>query len=202
MKAERITWKSTYCRVVEKFENGTEYRVMFSDLPAYLRKIWRKEADGICFGKELKNPRIEMQAVLLPDGSLHDVEFQYYFDDYVYFDLKEKDKDIICNLFTEICREKGHKCPDAYNPETGDFIGDWEWEKLAAQMEETNPKGNIKSKQDVIKALKICSLGDKKREHNCSCEACPYRKYAYNESEYKGTNCDEELMKDVLEYLI
>lgn len=57
-----------------------------------------------------------------------------------------------------------------------------------------------KSKDDVIKALKICSLGDKKEEHNYSCDECPYKEYAFNEPEYKGTNCDEEMMKDVLEY--
>lgn len=58
-----------------------------------------------------------------------------------------------------------------------------------------------KSKNDVIKALKICSLGDKKAEYNCSCDECPYLNYAYGNSEYKGTNCDEEMMKDALEYL-
>lgn len=54
-----------------------------------------------------------------------------------------------------------------------------------------------KSKDEVIKALKICSLGDKKKQYNCSCDEW----YAFNESEYKGTNCDEEMMKDALEYL-
>ena len=47
-----------------------------------------------------------------------------------------------------------------------------------------------KSKDEVIKA-----------KHNLSCDECPYRKYAFNESEYKGTNCDEEMLKDALEYL-
>ena len=27
-----------------------------------------------------------------------------------------------------------------------------------------------KSKDEVIKALKICSLGDKKKQYNCSCD--------------------------------
>lgn len=58
-----------------------------------------------------------------------------------------------------------------------------------------------KSKDEVIKALKICSLGDDKAKHNLSCDECPYRKYAFNKSEYKGTNCDEEMLKDALEYL-
>lgn len=58
-----------------------------------------------------------------------------------------------------------------------------------------------KSREDVIKALNICSLGDKKAEHNCSCKDCPYEVYAYKMPEYKGTNCDEEMMKDALELL-
>lgn len=57
-----------------------------------------------------------------------------------------------------------------------------------------------KSKEDVIKALKICSLGDKKFKHNCSCSDCPYKQYAYGAPAYKGTNCNEEMMKDALEY--
>ena len=57
-----------------------------------------------------------------------------------------------------------------------------------------------KSKEDVINPLKICSLGDRKHESGFSCSECPYEKYAYNMPEYKGTNCDEEMMKDALEY--
>lgn len=57
-----------------------------------------------------------------------------------------------------------------------------------------------KLKKDIIKALKICSLGDKKHELGYSCDECPYEKYAYKMPEYKGTNCDEELMKDILKY--
>ena len=57
-----------------------------------------------------------------------------------------------------------------------------------------------KSKDDVIKALKICSLGDKKFMHNCSCSDCPYKQYTYGAPAYKGTNCNEEMMKDALEY--
>jgi len=58
-----------------------------------------------------------------------------------------------------------------------------------------------KSKEDCIRALKICSLGNRKKEHNVSCNECPYMTYAYTEEGYKGTNCDEEMMKDILEYL-
>ena len=59
----------------------------------------------------------------------------------------------------------------------------------------------VKSKKDAIKGLKICSLGDKKHEFNCSCNDCPYKNFAYNMPEYRGTNCDEEMMMDLLEYL-
>lgn len=58
-----------------------------------------------------------------------------------------------------------------------------------------------KSKANIIKALRICSLGDKKEEYDCSCDDCPYKDYAFEEPEYKGTNCDEEMMKDALKYL-
>lgn len=55
------------------------------------------------------------------------------------------------------------------------------------------------TKNDVITALKICSSSD---ENGClDCEECPYKNYSWGGTLYKGTNCDEELMKDVLEYL-
>lgn len=58
-----------------------------------------------------------------------------------------------------------------------------------------------KSRSDALKALEICSLGDKKQEHGYSCDDCAYAEYAYGTQGYRGTNCDEELMKDALEYL-
>jgi hypothetical protein len=60
----------------------------------------------------------------------------------------------------------------------------------------------IKSKEECIKALRICSLGDRKQDNGASCEECPYKSYAHNEENYRGTNCDEEMMKDALEYLL
>lgn len=57
-----------------------------------------------------------------------------------------------------------------------------------------------KPKDDVIKALKICSSLDD-NEENEDCEECPYKDFALGESAYKGTNCDDELMKDAIEYL-
>jgi hypothetical protein len=60
----------------------------------------------------------------------------------------------------------------------------------------------IKSKKECIKALRICSLGDKKQDNGVSCEDCPYKSYSYKGKNYQGTNCDEEMMKDALEYLL
>lgn len=54
----------------------------------------------------------------------------------------------------------------------------------------------IKSKEECMEGLRMCSMGDDK-----DCDACPYGEYAYYGKEYKGTNCDEEMMKDALEYL-
>lgn len=53
-----------------------------------------------------------------------------------------------------------------------------------------------KSKEDVKKALRICALGGKNREHGFSCSDCPYRSEAN-----KGTNCSEEMIKDLFYYL-
>ena len=56
-----------------------------------------------------------------------------------------------------------------------------------------------KSKKECMESLKICTTND---ENECKeCDICPYGIYAIGEKEYKGTNCDEELMKDALEYL-
>jgi hypothetical protein len=59
----------------------------------------------------------------------------------------------------------------------------------------------IKSKEECMEALRICSLGDKKVENGVTCDECPYKSFAYNAEDYHGTNCDEEMMKDALEYL-
>lgn len=44
-------------------------------------------------------------------------------------------------------------------------------------------------KSDLIKGLEICPV-------NMDCDNCLYKKYGYEESEYKGTNCDIEIMRD------
>lgn len=135
MKAIDITLKSTECRNYPEYHDGITYRVLLSDIPEYVKEEWMKEADGICTDKELENPLLEMEAVLLPDGKVVDTEFKYYFDDYVEFELNDEDVKEACELFTTFCKENGSKYPDAYNKETGETIGDGEWEELVADME-------------------------------------------------------------------
>jgi len=59
--------------------------------------------------------------------------------------------------------------------------------------EEDESKNMARTKDDVIKALKICTGGG-----NLNCDDCPYKVYSLGGDEFKGTNCDEELMKDAL----
>lgn len=129
MKAERITWKSS----LPKYElgKGIEYRVMFIDIFKYLKKQWLEYADGICFGNELNNPSIEMNAILNEDDSLDNVYFQYYFDDYEYFDVKEKDIKLLSKLFIEFVKNHGENLPDAYDYKTYELMGEVDWEILA-----------------------------------------------------------------------
>lgn len=54
-------------------------------------------------------------------------------------------------------------------------------------------------KSDLIKGLEICSADPDAVDMDC--DNCPYKKYAYGESEYRGTNCDTEIMRDALKYL-
>ena len=50
-------------------------------------------------------------------------------------------------------------------------------------------------KKKIVKALNICLSED------CEdCEDCPYISYALTGKNYKGTNCDTEMMKDILCY--
>lgn len=128
MKAEKITMKSTICRESSEFRNGTLFRVLFSGIPDYIKAVWRENAEGICSNTELENPMLEMEAVLMPNGDLHDIEIKYYFDDYVEFELEPADEDEMCDKFIEICKAEGAKYPDAYNSKTRELMGDGEWQ--------------------------------------------------------------------------
>ena len=128
MKAAYITWKSSLPKYL--FKKGLEYRVMFEDIPNYVKKQWMKYADWLVGEEEKANPKFEMNAILNDDNSLENVYFQYYFDDYEYFDLKKKDEEECCKQFIEFVRENGEKLPDAYNPEIDELMGEVDWEIL------------------------------------------------------------------------
>lgn len=131
MKPVRITWKSTYCRVVDDYKRGTEYRVLFEDIPEYVKEEWLEFADGIVLDSEMENPKLEMQAVLMPNGDMYNIEIKYYFDDYEEFQLEPDDEELMCELFTEFVKANGKKLPDAYNKKTDELLGDLDWEELA-----------------------------------------------------------------------
>lgn len=132
MKSLEITWKSTLCSYEEEeYKGGTEYRVLFEDVPEYIKEQWIEFAEGICSDEEMNNPKLEMQAVLMPNGDICNMEIKYYFDDYEYFDLDEDDEEEMCKLFTQFIRENDNNLPDAYNPETDELLGDVDWYSLA-----------------------------------------------------------------------
>lgn len=139
MKLLEMTFKSTACRheeeLIKKLDDlhcgasikeCTLYRVLFTDLPEYLKEQWLNHARGICVEK----PGIELEAIVLPDGGVYDYEFKYYFDEYVTFDVKEEDAHTMCDMFTAFCLEHGDEYPDAYNESTGFDIGDGDWMEL------------------------------------------------------------------------
>lgn len=139
MKLLEMTFKSTACRheeeLIKKLDDlhcgasikeCTLYRVLFTDLPEYLKEQWLNHARGICVEK----PGIELEAIVLPDGGVYDYEFKYYFDEYVTFDVKEEDVHTMCDMFTAFCLEHGDEYPDAYNESTGFDIGDGDWMEL------------------------------------------------------------------------
>lgn len=139
MKLLEMTFKSTACRheeeLIKKLDDlhcgasikeCTLYRVLFTDLPEYLKEQWLNHARGICVEK----PGIELEAILIPDGGVYDYEFKYYFDEYVTFDVKEEDVHTMCDMFTAFCLEHGDEYPDAYNESTGFDIGDGDWMEL------------------------------------------------------------------------
>ena len=126
MKPDRITLKSS--EVEDFFEEGAVlYRVMFEELPEYLKTAWLFEAEDFCTQEEIDNPQIEMEAVITKDGSIEDVCFKYYFDDYVEFALTDEDTERAKEQFLSFVKENGLDLPDAYDRETGTCMGDGEW---------------------------------------------------------------------------
>ena len=134
MKPIKITWKSTYpAYEVDDYKDGIEYRVLFKEIPDYLKEEWLKYADGICLDDE--KPGLEIQGVLMPNGNIYDIEIKYYFDDYEYFELTPEDEDKALDQFIEFIRENDNGLPDAYNPDTDELMGDVEWEDIAYKEE-------------------------------------------------------------------
>lgn len=143
MKLSEMTFKSTACRHDEELikewdklhcgssiTEGTLYRVLFTDLPEYLKEQWMNYARDMCGDSETGNPAIELEAIFIPDGDMCNYEFKYYFDEYVTFDVKEEDAHIMCDMFTAFCLEHGDEYPDAYDEPTGRDLGDIEWIEL------------------------------------------------------------------------
>ena len=138
-----MTFKSTACRhdeelikELDKLHCGssvkevTLYRVLFTDLPEYLKEQWMDYAEGICAHSEMRKPCIELETIFIPDGDMCNYEFKYYFDEYVTFDVKEEDAHTMCDMFTAFCLEHGDEYPDAYNESTGFDMGNGDWIEL------------------------------------------------------------------------
>lgn len=129
MKPIKITWKSTYCGyIVNDFKGGTEYRVRFEDIPDYIKKEWMEYADGVCSDDEINNPMVEIQAILMPNGDIRNIEVKYFFDDYEYFELTPDDKEEALTQFVDFIKANDYNLPDAYNAEEDSLMGDGEWE--------------------------------------------------------------------------
>lgn len=132
MKASEISFKSTECQCVDMYKDAVMYRVLITDIPDYLCKEWLGYAEGICVENE--SPAVEMEAILLPNGELDGIEVKYYFDDYVEFDVEDRDLEEMQSLFKKLCESEGAKFPDAYDAESGELMGDGDWEDLVTAL--------------------------------------------------------------------
>lgn len=111
MKVRKMTLKSTSCR--NKYKNGILYRILFSNIPEYAKEKWLKEAKRS--GIETESPMLEMEAVLMPNEDLYDIEIKYYFNDgYIDFDLDENDEKEMFDMFVAYCKRYGEDFPDSF----------------------------------------------------------------------------------------
>lgn len=127
----KISWKSSL--PFQKFGWGIEYKVMFEDIPSYLKKQWLKYANDACVSEDEKlNPKIEMNAVLCEGGEIvKDICFQYYFNGYEYFTLKVSDEEKAVKKFVEFIKKNDNNLLDAYDFKTDSLMGEVEWNEKA-----------------------------------------------------------------------
>lgn len=133
MKPVAITWKSTLCRNRgHEYKDATEYRVLFSGIPDYIRDEWMELADeNFITGEETKNPGLEMELKLHENGDVEFNGFEYYFNDYIPFRLHDEDEDDAIDLAVKFIRENDKGLPDAYNKEMDELMGDLDWDLAA-----------------------------------------------------------------------
>ena len=136
MKVKEITRKCSKTN----YERGTLYRVSFTDIPDYAKNMWRENSAGTHM--TLTEPILEMQAVITPNKKLHDDSVGYQFNSYVEFRLEAIDTIQMADDFIKTVESEGNMLPDAYNPQTGEIMGDIEWNKLITDLKKT---GQLKS---------------------------------------------------------
>lgn len=139
MKAKEITRK---CSKTD-YKGGIFYRVLFTDIPDYVKDMWHMwreySAENLM---ALAEPELEMTAVITPDRKLHDVNIGYQFNSYVEFTLEAMDVIDMSTDFIEFTESEGVWLPDAYNPNTGNIMDDFEWNSLVTDLKKT---GQLKS---------------------------------------------------------
>lgn len=81
---------------------------------------------------------LEMQAVITPNKKLHDVNVGYQFNSYVEFPLEAIDTIQMADDFIKTVDSEGNVLPDAYNPQTGEIMGDIEWNELVTDLKKQN----------------------------------------------------------------
>ncbi|MDY6243456.1 MAG: NUDIX hydrolase [Lachnospiraceae bacterium] len=137
MKVKEITRKCSKTN----YERGTLYRVSFTDIPDYAKNMWREHSAGAHM--TLTEPILEMQAVITPNKKLHDVSVGYQFNSYIEFRLEAIDTIQMANDFIKTVESEGNMLPDAYNPQTGEIMGDIEWNELVTDLKKTEQLKSI-----------------------------------------------------------
>lgn len=137
MKVKEITRK--YSKT--NYEGGILYRVSFTDIPDYAKNMWREHSAEAHMA--LTEPVLEMQAVITPNKKLHDVNVGYQFNSYVEFPLEAIDTIQMADDFIKTVESEGNMLPDAYNPQTGEIMGDIEWNKLVTDLKKTEQLKSI-----------------------------------------------------------